>query len=272
MSVRCIIHKNCQEHGEGVTIAVPGDFSAFLKMASDKLHCKAEKAYSSSGAKIDDVALIREDEKIFISSGEPFFKDKSASAASNARSTRTYKIAVIGSGGVGKSCLSMRYVRDAFLDLYDPTIEDAFRHQTVVDGTAVMLDILDTAGQEDMKMLRKQWIEDRDGFLLVYSINDKGTFDELIYFYDLIVDIKGEKLSQVPLVIVGNKCDLEDEREVPKAEAEQRSNKFSAKYVEASARTGHNVAESFAQLVRGFYKLEPSVKNNKKSCSCCTLL
>ena len=103
----------------------------------------------------------------------------------------------------------MRYVRSTFVDIYDPTIEDAFRHQTVVDGTSCVLDIMDTAGQEDMKMLRRQWVEDRDGFLLVFSIVDKTTFIDIDQFYELISEVKEENLSNIPLVLVGNKCDLE---------------------------------------------------------------
>jgi len=268
MSVRCIVLKNCQDHGDGVMVAVPTDFSQFLKISGDKLKIKAEKAFSATGGKIDDVALIREDEKIFISSGESFFKDKASSNSNSGGGgggSRSYKVAVIGSGGVGKSCLSMRYVRDAFMDIYDPTIEDAFRHQTVVDGIACMIDILDTAGQEDMKMLRKQWIEDRDGFLLAFSITERGTFEECNYFWDLIVDLKGQNLSKVPLVLVGNKADLDSERHVKKHEGEALAAKYNnAKYLEASAKTGLNVNECFEALVKGFLKNEPSVGGAKK--------
>lgn len=64
----------------------------------------------------------------------------------NLMSESTYKIVVVGSGGVGKSCITVRFVQGKFIKKYDPTIEDFYRKQIDVDGEAVMLDILDTAG------------------------------------------------------------------------------------------------------------------------------
>jgi len=233
-------------------VVVPVSLDAFLKMAGEKLKCKAERAYTENGGYIDDVALIRDDEKIFISGGEPFFKFGSSKV-------KTYKIAVLGSGGVGKSCLSMRYVRSTFVDIYDPTIEDAFRHQTVIDNVTCVLDILDTAGQEDMKMLRRQWIEDRDGFLLVFSIADRSSFEDINQFYELIVDVKEETMgiTKVPLVLVGNKADLVDKRQVSSKEASDDAAKKNATYIETSAKNGDSVSEAFENLVRQFIRLDP---------------
>jgi len=248
--VRCIIFKNVHDHGDGRLVSVPGTLDAFLKMAGEKLKCKAERAYTDNGGYIDDVALIRDDEKIFISGGEPFFKTDSSKV-------KTYKIAVLGSGGVGKSCLSMRYVRSTFVDIYDPTIEDAFRHQTVIDGVTCILDILDTAGQEDMKMLRRQWIEDRDGFMLVFSIADRASFEDLDQFYELIVEIKEGNMAKIPLVLVGNKADLVDKRQVSSKEASEDAAAKKAIYLETSAKNGESVSEAFETLVRHFIRLDP---------------
>eukprot|EP01100_Stratorugosa_tubuloviscum_P009015 TRINITY_DN377_c2_g1_i1.p1 TRINITY_DN377_c2_g1~~TRINITY_DN377_c2_g1_i1.p1 ORF type:complete len:269 (-),score=114.01 TRINITY_DN377_c2_g1_i1:54-860(-) len=251
MSVRCIVYKNTADHGEGRMMAVPGSMNAFLKSAGEKLGMKASKAFTENGALIDDVALIRDDERIFISTGEAFFK-----SADNSR-VRTYKIAILGSGGVGKSCLSMRYVRSTFVDIYDPTIEDAFRHQTVVDNHVCILDILDTAGQEDMRMLRRQWVEHRDGFLLAFSLIDRSSFDDLGQFFDLIAEVKESTLAQTPHVLVGNKVDMADRRQVTTQEAEELAKKHNAIYVEASAKTGENVDRSFESLVREFIRIDP---------------
>jgi len=247
-------------------MSVPGTLEEFLAQAGSKLNINAEKAFTETGAQIDDVTLIRDDEKVYISSGEPFFK------SSDTR-VRQYKVAVIGSGGVGKSCLSLRYVRSTFVDVYDPTIEDAFRHHTVVDGNACVLDILDTAGQEDMQMLRRQWIEDRDGFLMVYSMTDKTSFEDLCNFYELIEQVKEEQLDSngVPLVLVANKSDLADSRKVTKEQGKTRAQEWNAGYVEASAKAGHNVTLAFEELVRKFEKLNPLPPEKKKS-SICSLL
>eukprot|EP01095_Lingulamoeba_sp_RSL-Kostka_P008402 TRINITY_DN27_c0_g1_i1.p1 TRINITY_DN27_c0_g1~~TRINITY_DN27_c0_g1_i1.p1 ORF type:complete len:272 (-),score=96.16 TRINITY_DN27_c0_g1_i1:141-956(-) len=271
MSTRCIVYKNTPKHGEGTMMIVPDSIDDFLAQAGNKLGIKGNKAYTATGGRIDDVSLIRDDEKIFISQGEPFYK------VDNSR-VKTYKIAVLGSGGVGKSCLSLRYVKSTFVDIYDPTIEDAFRHQTTVTGQTCILDILDTAGQEDMQMLRRQWIEDRDGFLLVFSIVDRETFEDLRSFYDLITQVKEDELSNgtgVPIVLVGNKKDLHEQREVSQGEAKEMADEVQGSYIETSAKSGDNVNEAFEELVRNFMKLEPDPVPGQQSSSShkkCTLL
>jgi len=245
-SRRCVVLLNKKNSGPGMVIAVPASLEEFLRASGDKLGVIARKAFTENGALLDDVGLIRDDEKVYISSGDPFWK------ADNAH-VRMYKIAVLGSGGVGKSCLSLRYVKNAFVDVYDPTIEDAFRQQTTIDGNTCMLDILDTAGQEDMKMLRRQWVQDRDCFVLVYSIVDKRSFEELNSFLNLI---RSMKPKTPPMVIVGNKSDMKDQRTVSHSEAETLARANQADYIEASARTGDNVTETFELLVRLYNRME----------------
>ncbi len=83
----------------------------------------------------------------------------------------------MGPGSVGKSAMTLRYVQGVFVKDYDPTIEDAYRKNTNIDDVNCVLDILDTAGQEDYTALRSTWMRERDGFLLVYSVADRGTFE-----------------------------------------------------------------------------------------------
>jgi len=81
-----------------------------------------------------------------------------------------YKLVVLGGGGVGKSALTIRLVTDNFLDEYDPTIEDSYRKNVTIDNDPAMLDILDTAGQEEFSSMQDQWMRDGQGFILVYNI------------------------------------------------------------------------------------------------------
>ncbi|KAJ8325798.1 Ras GTPase [Batrachochytrium dendrobatidis] len=67
---------------------------------------------------------------------------------------REFKLVVVGGGGVGKSALTIQFIQEHFVDEYDPTIEDSYRKQTVVDGEVAMLDVLDTAGQEEYSAMR----------------------------------------------------------------------------------------------------------------------
>ena len=88
-------------------------------------------------------------------------------------------IYVLGGGGVGKSAVTLRLVTDNFAEHYDPTIEDSYRKQIKVDGIPATVDIVDTAGQEEFNAMRDSWIRNGKGFLLVYSITNRGSFEEL---------------------------------------------------------------------------------------------
>ncbi|KDO19758.1 hypothetical protein SPRG_15092 [Saprolegnia parasitica CBS 223.65] len=132
--------------------------------------------------------------------------------------SREYKLVVLGSGGVGKSALVIRLVTDNFLEDYDPTIEDSYRKQVVIDQKQALLDILDTAGQEEYTTMQDQWMREGKGFLLVYSITSRTTFDEIKTFKDKI--LRAKDTNRVSMVLVGNKCDLERNRDVSFAEGQ----------------------------------------------------
>ena len=91
---------------------------------------------------------------------------------------------------MGKSVLVIRLVTDNFLDEYDPTIEDSYRKQVTIDGEGAILDILDTAGQEEYSSMQDQWMREGKGFLLVYSVSDRASFDEIVVFKDKILRAK----------------------------------------------------------------------------------
>ncbi|CAJ0600960.1 unnamed protein product [Cylicocyclus nassatus] len=127
---------------------------------------------------------------------------------------REYKIVVLGSGGVGKSALTVQFVQGIFVEKYDPTIEDSYRKQVEVDGQQCMLEILDTAGTEQFTAMRDLYMKNGQGFVLVYSITAQSTFNDLMDLRDQILRVKDT--DEVPMILVGNKCDLEDERVVGK--------------------------------------------------------
>jgi len=89
-----------------------------------------------------------------------------------------YKITVLGGGGVGKSALTIRLITGTYEANYDPTIEDSYRKQVQIDNEPALMDILDTAGQEEYAALQDQWIREGDGFLIVYAINATESFTE----------------------------------------------------------------------------------------------
>lgn len=110
-----------------------------------------------------------------------------------------------------------------------------------------MLEIYDTAGQEEFSSLRDTYIKASEGFLLVYSITALRTFQ---HAQKLLAHIQKMKNPDVPIVMIGNKKDMEDQREVKKEEAEQYASEQHIKLLEASAKTCENVHEAVHALVR----------------------
>merc|ERR1719494_692228 len=120
---------------------------------------------------------------------------------------------------------------------YDPTIEDSYRKQVDIDGNTALLDILDTAGQEEFASMQDQWMREGKGFLLVYSIINKSTFEELDELHRKI--LRAKDVNKVPLVIAGNKCDLRDAsdpRQVTVKTAKEFADSLGCAFYETSAK------------------------------------
>jgi len=170
---------------------------------------------------------------------------------------REYKIVVLGSGGVGKSALTVQFVQGIFVEKYDPTIEDSYRKQVEVDGQQCMLEILDTAGTEQFTAMRDLYMKNGQGFVLVYSITAQSTFNDLQDLREQILRVKDT--DDVPMVLVGNKCDLEDERVVGKDQGLNLARQFNnCSFMETSAKAKIGVKDIFFDLVRQI--------NKKSSC------
>lgn len=166
----------------------------------------------------------------------------------NKSTIREYKIVVVGGGGVGKSALTIQFIQSYFVDEYDPTIEDSYRKQVVIDDKVSILDILDTAGQEEYSAMREQYMRTGEGFLLVYSVTSRNSFDELLSYYQQIQRVKDS--DYIPVVVVGNKLDLENERQVSYEDGQRLANQLNAPFLETSAKQAINVDEAFYDLIR----------------------
>jgi GTPase KRas protein len=158
-----------------------------------------------------------------------------------------------------------------FVETYDPTIEDSYRKQVQIDNMSCMLEVLDTAGQEEYTALRDQWIRDGEGFVLVYSISSRASFARIEKFHRQIQRVKessqsgspsypGSPLSTTsngsgsfgpaPVMLVGNKCDRVTEREVSTQEGQALARELGCDFVEASAKNCVNVERAFYDVVR----------------------
>ncbi|XP_055303550.1 ras-like protein 2 [Sitodiplosis mosellana] len=190
--------------------------------------------------------------------------------------TQTYKIVVVGGGGVGKSAITIQFIQSYFVTDYDPTIEDSYTKQCVIDDVPAKLDILDTAGQEEFSAMREQYMRSGEGFLLVYSLTDHNSFAEISKFQKQILRVKDR--DEFPMLLVGNKSDLEHQRRVSLEEAQQFSCSVGMPYIECSAKLRINVDQAFHELVRIIRKFQiaerPYVEDNYKRKSkrkCCIL-
>lgn len=168
--------------------------------------------------------------------------------------SKRYRVVVLGEGGVGKSALTLQYVQRSFLEHHDPTIEDAYVQRTVIEGEPCLLDILDTAGQVEFTAMREQYMRGGEGFMICYSIADRHSFKEVEQYINLITKVR--PAEDVPVVIVGNKVDLEVAglREVSTTEGKELASKLSASFLEASAAERWQVDDIFCQLVRDIKK------------------
>lgn len=159
-----------------------------------------------------------------------------------------YKLVVLGSGGVGKSALTVQFVQGIFVEKYDPTIEDSYRKQVELDGHQCMLEILDTAGTEQFTAMRDLYMKNGQGFVLVFSLIAQSTFNDLPDLREQILRVKDA--DHVPMVLVGNKCDLEDQKVISTETAEATAKEWNSVFVEASAKTKYNVEVIFTKLIR----------------------
>jgi GTPase KRas protein len=172
-----------------------------------------------------------------------------------------YKLVVVGSGGVGKTALTIQLINRHCIDEYDPTIEDGANNRMEIDDEVCLLNIFDTAGQYDYSAMPYGCMRIGQGFLLVYAINSRSSFDEIHDFRSQILRTKDS--DAVPLVLVGNKCDLVNERQVLTEEGSSLAKVWNCPFFEASAKARINVEECFFQLVREIRKEVPSMDKNK---------
>ncbi|KAL7619896.1 hypothetical protein AAE478_010443 [Parahypoxylon ruwenzoriense] len=190
-------------------------------------------------------------------------------------------ITICGDGGCGKSSITLRLVRSQWTSEYDPTIEDSYSITRRIDGTTYHLSLTDTAGQEEYRGMWASSNLGADAFLMVYDITSRDSVDALDYFNDLI-DMEAEtRLDNAararraglgpggtrggsfgagagsggrtipPVKIVaGNKCDLQESRQVPAAQGLEWARKRGCGFMETSARLEVNIEETFALIVR----------------------
>lgn len=200
---------------------------------------------------------------------EPYPRSTQYSELSSQGMTE-YKLVVVGDGGVGKSALTIQLIQNHFVEEYDPTIEDSYRKQVVIDGETCLLDILDTAGQEEYSAMRDQYMRTGEGFLLVFAVNEAKSFENIGQYREQIRRVKDS--DEVPMVLVGNKCDL-SQRAVDMRVVNDAARSYGIPFIETSAETRMGVDDAFYTLVREIRKFKDRVsKKTDREKKCCNVL
>ncbi|CAE6420535.1 unnamed protein product [Rhizoctonia solani] len=164
------------------------------------------------------------------------------------------KIVLLGDQSVGKTSLITRFMYDTFDNTYQATIGIDFLSKTMyLDDRTVRLQLWDTAGQERFRSLIPSYIRDSSVAIVVYDITNRASFMSTSKWID---DVRSERGSDVIIVLVGNKADLSDKRQVTMEEATQRANELNIMFMETSAKAGHNVKTLFKKIAMSLPGME----------------
>lgn len=181
----------------------------------------------------------------------------SSNISKNTREAIKLKIAVIGKSLVGKSAMTNVFVSAKFPSEYDTTIEDKYTVERFISNYPCSIDILDTAGQDDYYTLIDNWINSSDGFILVFSITDKESFEVCKSRYERIKLNKGNNFR---VILAGNKADCSEKRTVSYEDAKSLADLWGTDYIECSAKNMVNIEEAFLKVSEKL--LEKIVKKN----------
>mmetsp|Transcript_12663 Transcript_12663/g.15980 ORF Transcript_12663/g.15980 Transcript_12663/m.15980 type:complete len:191 (+) Transcript_12663:308-880(+) len=177
------------------------------------------------------------------------------------------KIAVLGFRAVGKTSLTNAFVSGTFSDSYDPTIENTHHKMIRFRKVHFDTDIVDTAGMDEYSRLSRNASVGVHGYLLVFSIASKQSFDSISQINDSLLNALGDA-QDVPRVLVGSMRDLSDQRQVGYQEAHALATTWNVPYLECSSKTGENVVEVFHTLMKEIEKDDGLLsENDEKGCT-----
>lgn len=175
------------------------------------------------------------------------------------------KLLILGFRSVGKSSLAIQYAEGHFVDAYEPTIENTFSKMERIRGQEYALTVVDTAGQDEYSLFSQYYAVDVHGYILVYSINSRRSFEVIKVIHEKLLDMTGN--NNVPLVVVGNKTDLHMDRAVPTEEGKRLADSWNAVFLEASAKKDESVADIFRHALNQIEKLQGPPPPKPSSCT-----
>lgn len=169
---------------------------------------------------------------------------------------RKFKLVFLGEQSVGKTSLITRFMYDSFDNTYQATIGIDFLSKTMyLEDRTVRLQLWDTAGQERFRSLIPSYIRDSTVAVVVYDITNANSFHQTSKWID---DVRTERGSDVIIMLVGNKTDLSDKRQVSTEEGERKAKELNVMFIETSAKAGYNVKQLFRRVAAALPGMEAS--------------
>lgn len=185
-------------------------------------------------------------------------------------------VGIFGGGGVGKTSISLRFANGTYYEEYTPTVEEFFNKDIEVKGKTYSLEIIDVSGQEDLYAIRHKNISICDGVILVYSINDARSVEEVKMIHEDVLNNKGK----IPFVLMGNKEDLRDDTCVSIDVGKNLAENFQCMHFLSSAKNNTNIKESIQYISekvveqmhsKGGNKTNDKEKTDKTEGGCCNV-
>lgn len=169
---------------------------------------------------------------------------------------RKFKLVFLGEQSVGKTSIITRFMYDSFDNTYQATIGIDFLSKTMyLEDRTIRLQLWDTAGQERFRSLIPSYIRDSSVAIVVYDISNANSFHQTSKWID---DVRTERGSDVLIMLVGNKTDLSDKRQVTTEEGEKKAKELNVMFIETSAKAGYNVKQLFRRVASSLPGMEPS--------------
>ncbi|XP_036379551.1 ras-related protein Rab-6A-like isoform X3 [Megalops cyprinoides] len=175
---------------------------------------------------------------------------------------RKFKLVFLGEQSVGKTSLITRFMYDSFDNTYQATIGIDFLSKTMyLEDRTIRLQLWDTAGQERFRSLVPGYIRNSAAAVVVYDITNLNSFQQTSKWID---DVRTERGSDVIIMLVGNKTDLADKRQITTEEGEQRAKELNVMFIETSAKTGYNVKQLFRRVAAALPGMDSTPEKSKE--------
>jgi small GTP-binding protein len=163
-----------------------------------------------------------------------------------------FRLLIVGESGVGKTCILLRFADDMFEPDFLSTIGVDFKvKELVLDGKRVKLQIWDSAGQERFRNITSSYYRNSSGVIIVYDVTSQDSFDKVAGWIEEV-----RRHVQVPLLIVGNKSDLVDKRQVATEAGEEFAQRQGLIFMETSAKANTNIDAAFGELSKKLVEAE----------------